>query len=86
MGFGLSFGAGPLRLYIPIFRKRRKRRKTSRAKTYSGMVTFDDPQLPHLKGKKWKCHHNHKTPQAANECVQKYLRDFYGGKPVAPPK
>ena len=43
---------------------RRKRRRTP---TYHGRATLPD-------GQKWKCHHNHRTSEAATECAAKHLR------------
>jgi hypothetical protein len=61
MGLRLSFGIGPLRASVPLTGSRRRR---SRAKTYHGT-----PQL--AGGGKWKCHHEHRTPEAAQACADR---------------
>jgi hypothetical protein len=80
VGIRLRFGAGPLRVSIPLTSRRRRRRRTRsyrRAKTYHGTATLAD-------GTRYKCHHNHRTPQAANECAQKHVRSQQARKAVPP--
>jgi len=38
-----------------------------RSPTYHGTLRLPD-------GSSWSCHHQHRTPEAARECAQKYAR------------
>lgn len=42
-------------------------RRRRRVPAYHGRATLPD-------GRKWKCHHNHRTSEAAAECAAKHLR------------
>lgn len=65
MGLRLSFGFGPLRASVPLTGRRRKRRPAR--KTFHAKVRLAD-------GSTYKCHHAHRTQQAALECAAKYQR------------
>jgi hypothetical protein len=70
MGVGLRFGVGPLRFYVPLSGgRKRKRRSSGRSSTPSWHAKVKLPD-----GSDYKCHHNHRTEQAATECADKYIR------------
>jgi hypothetical protein len=70
MGFRISFGLGPIRFSAPIFRKRKKiSKKKTQPRTYQASLRFDDDTTRN-------CHHNHRTPQAAQECGQRLARQL----------
>ena len=79
MGVGLRFGVGPLRFYVPLTsgRKRRRRGK-SRTRTTAPRGSVAKPSfhgtVPLPDGSVYRCHHGHRTEQAAIECAQKYIR------------
>ena len=82
MGIGLRFGMGPLRVYVPLTssRKRKRRRSTTsrKPKAVSRGAPVRTPAfhgtVPMPDGSVYKCHHSHRTEQAALECAQKYIR------------
>lgn len=83
MGLRLSFGFGPLRVSLPLTRRRRSRRRTTisrypTAKTFHGVAPLAD-------GSVFRCHHEHRTEQAAVECAAKYKRDLARKGPTPMP-
>ncbi len=72
MGLRLRFGFGPLRVSVPLTgRRRRRKRRTTKRK----VSTFHaEARLPD--GSVFKCHHEHRTQQAAIECAAKYRRSI----------
>lgn len=82
MGLRLSFGIGPLRASVPLTsgrkRKRRHRSPSRNSKAVSRGAPVRAPSfhgtVPMPDGSVYKCHHSHRTEQAALECAQKYIR------------
>jgi hypothetical protein len=74
MSIRLSYRMGPVRVSVPLTSGSTRRR---RGKTWHAIATFAD-------GSEYKCHHDHRTEQAAVACAQKYRRDREAGKAVPP--
>jgi len=92
MGIGIRFGIGPLRVYVPVVRSRRRRRSTSRARKSAPRRTVRAPAYRNTAAKPafhgtvrlpdgltLECHHAHHTPQAATECAGNYIRTYLRG-------